>query len=371
MKKIWIVLSALLVFTMACQMANMATPTETPPQVTAPLLPAQIAEPLPDDGSLVSLYERSLPGVVALRVTTEMGGGSGSGFVYDTAGDIVTNYHVVEGAKDVEVDFSSGYKTYGTVIGTDLDSDLAVVKVDAPAETLVPLPLGDSDQLRVGQTVVAIGNPFGLNGTMTTGIISALGRTLDSLNSAPSGGFFTAGDIIQTDAAINPGNSGGPLFNIRGEVVGINRAIRTTSSSATGDSLNSGIGFAVSINIVKRVVPSLIEVGSYDYPYLGIGSLSDLSLQMIEELNLERQTGAYVTSVSEGSPADKAGIQGADPTTGLGGDLIVGIDGMEIFQFDTLLKYLINHKAPGDTIILTVLRDGEEIDIELTLGKRP
>jgi S1-C subfamily serine protease len=333
MKKILVILSALLVFTMACQLASFATPTAAPeaPSVAPTLVPARPAEPLPDDGSLVSLYERSLPGVVSLRVTTEMGSGSGSGFVYDTDGNIVTNYHVVEGATDVEVDFASGFKTYGTVIGTDLDSDLAVVKVDVPDEQLVPLPLGDSDQLRVGQTVVAIGNPFGLNGTMTTGIVSALGRTLDSLNTAPSGGFFTAGDIIQTDAAINPGNSGGPLFNINGEVVGINRAIRTTSSSSTGEPVNSGIGFAISINIVKRVVPSLIEFGSYDYPYLGIGSLSDLSLQSIEMLELERQTGAYVTSVSEGSPAADAGVQGADPTTGLGGDLIIGIDGMEIF----------------------------------------
>ncbi len=373
MKKILVVLSFLLVFTLACQAVNFAAPAEAPAQTntTSPLAPVQVSEPLPDDGSLVSLYERSLPGVVALRVTTDMGSGSGSGFVYDKSGNIVTNYHVVEGATDVEVDFASGYKTYGTVIGTDLDSDLAVVNVDVPAEQLVPLPLGDSDQLRVGQTVVAIGNPFGLNGTMTTGIVSALGRTLDSLNTAPSGGYFTAGDIIQTDAAINPGNSGGPLFNIDGEVIGINRAIRTTSSSSTGDPLNSGIGFAISINIVKRVVPSLISVGFYDYPYLGIGSLSDLSLQTIETLGLERQSGAYVTSVSEGSPADKAGVQGADPTTGMGGDLIIGIDGMEILQFDTLLKYLINNKAPGETITLTVLRDGEEVDLELTLGKRP
>ncbi len=373
MKKTLLMISSLLVFTLACQVTGFATPTETPaePRVAPTLAPALSTEPLPDDGSLVSLYERSIPGVVSLRVTTDMGSGAGSGFVYDKNGNIVTNYHVVEGATDVEVDFASGYKTYGTVIGTDLDSDLAVVKVDVPAEELVPLPLGDSDQLRVGQTVVAIGNPFGLNGTMTTGIVSALGRTLDSLNTAPSGGFFTAGDIIQTDAAINPGNSGGPLFNINGEVIGINRAIRTNTSSVSGEPLNSGIGFAISINIVKRVVPSLIEVGSYDYPYLGIGSLSDLSLQTIETLGLERQTGAYVTSVSEGSPADKAGVQGADPNTGLGGDLIIGIDGMEILQFDTLLKYLINNKAPGDTIILTVLRDGEEVDLELLLGKRP
>ena len=255
-----------------------------------------------------------------------------------------------------------------------MDSDLAVVKVTIPDEELHPLPIGNSDLLRVGQTVVAIGNPFGLSGTMTTGIVSALGRTLDSMNGAPGGGFFTAGDIIQTDAAINPGNSGGPLFNLNGEVIGINRAIRTTNYSDDGDPVNSGIGFAISINIVKRVAPSLIANGSYDYPYMGVSSISDLDLHTIEVLNLPRQTGAYVTNVTKGSPADKAGIRGARPNgEGIptGGDLIIGIDGIEIHEFDTLLKYLINNKGPGDIIIVTVLRDGEKIDIEMTLGKRP
>ena len=374
MKRILVVLSGLMMVTLACQVGTLAAPTQAPVLQVSTVVPnVQVSEPIRDDGSLVSLYENSLPGVVALRVTTAQGSGTGSGFVFDGDGNIVTNYHVVEGATNVEVDFPSGYKTYGTVIGTDLDSDLAVVKVDVPNDELVPLPLGNSDQLRVGQTVIAIGNPFGLSGTMTTGIVSALGRTLDSLNDAPTGGFFTAGDIIQTDAAINPGNSGGPLFNIGGEVIGINRAIRTTSSSATGEPVNSGIGFAISINIVKRVVPDLIEFGYYDYPYMGISSVSDLSLQSIEALNLERQTGAYVTSVSPGSPAEDAGVRGASGETGMptGGDLIIGIDGIEVLQFDNLLKYLINNKSPGDVVVLTVLREGEEVDLEMTLGKRP
>jgi 2-alkenal reductase len=274
----------------------------------------------------------------------------------------------------VEVDFSSGFKTYGTVIGTDLDSDLAVIKVNIPAEELHPLPIGDSDLLRVGQTVIAIGNPFGLSGTMTTGIVSALGRTLDSMNDAPGGGFFTAGDIIQTDAAINPGNSGGPLFNLSGEVIGINRAIRTTSFSDGGEPVNSGIGFAISINIVKRVVPSLITKGIYDYPYMGISSLSDLSLRSIEVLGLEQQTGAYITNISPNSPAEEAGLRGASPNGNgvpTGGDLIIGIDGQEVQQFDSLLKYLINHKSPGDIVTLTILRDSQEIELEMTLAKRP
>jgi 2-alkenal reductase len=282
---------------------------------------------------------------------------------------------VVEGATQVEVDFTSGYKIYGTVIGTDLDSDLAVVKVNAPASELHPLPLGDSDTLSVGQTVIAIGNPFGLSGTMTTGIISALGRTLNSQRDAPGGGFFTAGDIIQTDAAINPGNSGGPLFNLNGEVIGVNRAIRTTNYSDTGEPVNSGIGFAIAINIIKRVTPVLIENGKYDYPYLGISSIDELSLPQIEALGLKSFTGAYVTTVTPNSPADQAGIRAGEEisSAGLpaGGDLIIAIDGRTIQRFDDLLRYLINNKSPGEDVILTVLREEEQVDVTITLGKRP
>jgi 2-alkenal reductase len=277
----------------------------------------------------------------------------------------------------LEVDFTSGYKIYGTVIGTDLDSDLAVVKVNAPASELHPLPLGNSDALKVGQTVVAIGNPFGLSGTMTTGVISAVGRTLDSAREAPGtdGNFFTAGDIIQTDAAINPGNSGGPLFNLNGEVIGVNRAIRTENFTTTGEPVNSGIGFAIAINIVKRVTPVLIAEGQYDYPYLGISSLPELNLPEIEALGLESFTGAYVTNVTPNGPADQAGIRAGTQSTSLGlnagGDLIVAIDGQSIQRFDDLLRYLINNKSPDDTVVLTVLRGEEQVDIEVTLGRRP
>ncbi|MBT3338452.1 MAG: PDZ domain-containing protein [Anaerolineae bacterium] len=378
MKRILVILSVLTLAIVACQTSYSAIPTIVPPVQEEGTVQAEPSTPLPlpvvETGSLTDLYESAMPGVVAIRVITNTGIGLGSGFVFDKQGHVITNFHVVDGATEVEVDFSSGYKTYGTVIGTDLDSDLAVIKVDMSAEELYPLTLGDSDLLRVGQTVIAIGNPFGLSGTMTTGIVSALGRTLDSLNDAPSGGYFTAGDIIQTDAAINPGNSGGPLFNAIGEVIGINRAIRTTSSSSSGEPVNSGIGFAISINIVKRVVPALITDGYYDYPYMGISSISDLSLQSIEALGLDRPTGAYVTSISPDSPAEEAGVRGASNSSNgmpTGGDLIIGIDGVEVFQFDTLLKYLINNKAPGDTVTLTVLRDGQELDIQMTLGKRP
>jgi len=259
-----------------------------------------------------------------------------------------------------------------------LDSDLAVVKVDAPASELRPLPLGDSEGLKVGQTVVAIGNPFGLNSTMTVGIISALGRTLDSAHATSEGSFFTAGDIIQTDAAINPGNSGGPLFNINGEVVGINRAIRTTNFTDSGEPINSGIGFAISVNMVKRVVPVLIEAGKYDYPYLGISSLPSegLTLPVVEALGLKSYTGAYVTDVVSGGPADTAGIIPGSKSTGItnlagGGDLIIGIDGREVRTFDEMLAYLITNKGPGDSVVLQVLRGSEKVDVTVVLGSRP
>ena len=246
------------------------------------------------------LYETVSPGVVLIQQIGEKGSGLGSGFVYSTDGYIVTNYHVVEGATDLEVDFPNGYKTRGEVAATDLDSDLAVIKVNAPADQLHPLPLGDSDLVKVGQTVVAIGNPFGLNSTMTMGIVSAKGRTMDSLRQTEEGNFYSTGDMIQTDASINPGNSGGPLLNLNGEVIGLNRAIRTLGTNSTGDPLNSGIGFAVSVNIIKRVVPVLIQNGKYDYPYLGISTPpgGDLSLLEREELGLTSTSGAYLVDVT-------------------------------------------------------------------------
>jgi S1-C subfamily serine protease len=377
MKRTLIALSVFMLVALACSSGALPLALATPAQV----VPVSVQQSQPVDSAqsqelLVALFQRVNPGVVAIKTVGDQAGSLGSGFVFDTQGNIITNYHVVEGSKQVEVDFTSGYKTYGTIIGTDLDSDLAVVKVKAPKEELHPLPLGDSDALQVGQTVIAIGNPFGLDSTMTTGIVSALGRTLDSMHTATGGGVFTAGDIIQTDAAINPGNSGGPLFNLGGEVIGINRAIRTVNATNTGEPLNSGIGFAVSSNIIRRVVPSLIQNGRYDYPYLGISSMDGLSLPVIEALGLKSQVGAYVSSVVKGGPADKAGIKAGDqPTsiTGLlaGGDLIIAIDGNPIKTFDDLLRYLINHKSPGDTVTLTILRGEKKLDIEVTLDKRP
>jgi 2-alkenal reductase len=386
MKKILVLFLTLVLATLACQTPSF-TAQENPPSeatTTSGVIPTivppadvETSNPAAAQDILTTLFENVSPGTVA--IFTELG--QGSGFVYDKVGHIVTNFHVV--AQDektavdiVEVRFPSGFMGYGTIVGIDLDSDLAVIKVDAPAEELKPLPLGDSSLLKVGQTVVAIGNPFGLESTMTVGIISALGRTLDSERTSPDGAFFSAGDIIQTDAAINPGNSGGPLFNINGEVIGINRAIRTTSFTDTGEPLNSGIGFAISINIVKRVVPVLIETGQYDYPYLGVSSSSSLSLDAVKALGLTQFTGAYVTSVVPGGPADKAGIKAGTtptnyPTLLAGGDLIIAIDGHEVRTFDDLLAYLITNKGPGDTIVIRVLRGTEQVDIPVVLDKRP
>ncbi|MEN8242655.1 MAG: trypsin-like peptidase domain-containing protein [Chloroflexota bacterium] len=322
------------------------------------------------EDALISVYQDASSGVVAILIYAPGGAipiSSGSGFVIDLDGHIVTNYHVVETAVlnglEVQIAFTSGIKTRAQVIGVDEDSDLAVIKVDVDPEELNPLPLGDSTQLNVGQIVVAIGNPFGLNGSLTTGVVSSIGRTLDSLNQSLSGQYFAAGDIIQTDAAINPGNSGGPLLNLNGEVIGVNRAIQTFNTNAADQPVNSGIGFAVSINIVKRVIPSLLENGSFEYPYLGISSWSDFPLAEAERLGLEKTLGAGITNVTEGGPADQAGLQ-VD-------DVILEIDGVEVLDFSTMISYLFNFASPGDTVELTVFREGELITVEMVIGARP
>lgn len=327
--------------------------------------------------TLVNLYENVNPGVVAIQVLSANGGGQGSGFIFDKQGHILTNFHVVDGANEIEVIFPSGIRARAEIVGTDLDSDIAVLKVDVAEKELYPLELGSSSGLKVGQTVIAIGNPFGLSGTMTAGIVSARGRTLESMRSAPGGGYFTAGDLIQTDAAINPGNSGGPLLDLNGRVIGINRAIRTDERMLTTSPVNSGVGFAIPIDIVKQVVPFLISEGKYEYPYLGITSRDELSILELEALGLPADTlGAYVLNVVENGPADKAGMRGGSRETefeGLlaGGDLIVALEGQPIRNFSDLLSYLVTKTRPGDTVTFTVLRDGQKIDLEVTLAKRP
>ena len=377
MKRLLFVLSIVTIAITACNQLYLPLPASSQPTLvpqaeSAPLPTVAPVLPSPQDGSLAALYQRVIPGVVAIRT----GASLGSGFVFDSQGHVVTNHHVVDGSSEVEVAFSTGFKAHGTVIGFDADADVAVIKVEAPAEEIHPLTIGDSRTLQVGQPVVAIGNPFGLNGTMTLGIISGLGRT-QFAHESPGGGFFSTADIIQTDAAINPGNSGGPLFNMNGEVVGINQSIRTDNfNQLTGNAVNSGVGFSISINLMKKVVPVLIRDGKYEYPYLGISSSSDLSLAEIEALGLKTFTGAYVLSVVPGGPSDQAGIRAGDSPTSIpnlnaGGDLIIALDGNPFKTFDELLSYLITNKSPGDTVILTILRDGQSMDVTVTLGTRP
>ncbi len=295
--------------------------------------------------------------------------GQGSGFVWDLEGHIVTNAHVVEGATQVQVTFGDGTVAIAEVVGEDLDSDLAVIKIDPAGYNLVPVLRGDLDEMQVGMRVAAIGNPFGLEGTLTSGIISAIGRSISSLSQ------FNIPEAIQTDAAINPGNSGGPLFNERGEVIGVNAQIRSESGS------NSGVGFAIPITIVDRVIPSLIGEGSYEHSYIGISG-STFSPACAADLDLPLTVrGAYVNGVQSGTPAARAGLRGGNTPsnttllaicpTQAGGDLITAINDSAVTRFDDLLIYLERYTQPGDTVVLTVLRDGKMIELDVTLVARP
>lgn len=298
----------------------------------------------------------------------------GSGFVWDLEGHIVTNHHVVEGADALRVTFYDGIQLPAKLIGSDPDSDLAVIKVDPTLVTLVPVEQGRIEEVVVGQRAIAIGNPFGLAGSMTTGIVSAIGRSVESITG------YSIPLAIQTDAAINPGNSGGPLLNDRGQVIGVNFQIRSAVRS------NSGVGFAIPINIVQRVVPALIRDGVYKHAWLGIRGQT-YTPAWAEALGFPRDArGAYVMSVITDGPAARAGVRGASRNTDVllglglagpeylraGGDLIIAIDDRPVKQFDDLLVYLESEKSPGDVVVLTVLRsDGKEARLRVTLGERP
>ncbi len=361
------------------QVSSQMQPTLAPPPTALP--PEAIAEADAEELLLINLYERVNPAVVNIIITvvdeeSEINPqqlfpaqGQGSGFVYDTDGHIVTNNHVVADADKVEVTFYDGTTVEAHVIGSDPDSDLAVVEVNIAPESLRPIEWGDSDLLRVGQRAVAIGNPFGLEGTLTSGIISALGRSLPTEQ-----GAFRIPEIIQTDAAINPGNSGGPLLNSLGQVIGINTAI-VPNRSAFGERSFLGVGFAVPANLVKRVIPSLIEFGEYRHPWIGFSGNS-VTPEIAAEMNLPEATGALVAEVISGSPADKAGLRGGTRevigiNTLLGGDVIIGIDGEPVREFDDLLSFLSRKGEVGKAVMLTIIRDGKQQTLQLTLDTRP
>lgn len=381
----------------ACQSENISPPPQAVASTPIESLPLnvslQLATPVPQEiidsadaeyALLTNIYERLAPSVVNIDVistvstTRLLDVGRGSGFVFDLDGHIVTNTHVINGAREIEVTFNNGYITSATVVGADAYSDLAVIKVDTNKERLFPVTLGDSGTVRVGERAIAIGNPFGLASSMTQGIVSGLGRQLPSaelLDTDLIPGFKNP-SIIQVDTDINPGNSGGPLLNSRGEVIGVNTAIRTESGTF------QGVGFAIPVNTVKRVVPELIANGKVDYAWLGISTLIEEDgfsvAGLAESLNLPVEAGVLVDRVTIGSPADKAGLHGGSRRVVVrgseicaGGDIIVAVDGTYIDNMDELVAHLVVHTAPGDIINLMIVRGTETFEVPLTLEPRP
>lgn len=319
--------------------------------------------------SLIEIFEKSEPGVVKITVKkidqTNGTNALGSGFVFDKKGHIITNFHVIKNAKSVVVTFLDGRSYDAKVVGADEFTDLGVIKVDADLALLKPLSLGDSSNLKVGEPITAIGNPFGLSGSMTSGIVSQLGRLL------PTGSGYSIPDVIQTDAAINPGNSGGPLLNMRGEIVGINTAIQ----SATGEF--TGVGFAIPSQTIAKIVPNLIQNGKYDHPWIGISG-KDIDPELAKILKLNEAVGFLVMKVVENSPAAKAGIHGSNSTVEvdgvkyqIGGDIVLSIDGKEVRKIDDILTHLQREKYVGDKMVLEIIRDGRTTSISITLEKRP
>ena len=326
-----------------------------------------------DEGNNISIYRRVGPGVVNITsvviqrdfffnpVPRE---GAGSGSIIDTAGHILTNHHVIRDSTRLEVTLSDESKWPARFVGADPDNDLAVIKIDVPKEKLRVIPMGDSSKLKVGQKVLAIGNPFGLGQTLTTGIISSLGRSIRS-----EAGILIQ-DVIQTDAAINPGNSGGPLLDSTGKIIGINSAI----ISPTGASV--GIGFAIPVNTAKRILPELIKKGYVSYPWIGV-SVYPLIPEFAKFLDLKVERGAVISDVVKGGPAQRAGLRGGDRQVRVGnslimvgGDVIVEIDGVKVMSSDELIRMIRDHRA-GEMVELKVLRKGKFLGIEVTLGEKP
>jgi S1-C subfamily serine protease len=347
--------------------------TATPAATPAATVESQEVQPrsgLTQEQIIIDIYKRVSPGVVYILVpeAETADGGSGSGFVYDTEGHIVTNAHVVRDAELIRVYFSDDTIAEAEVLGTDADADLAVLKVDVSPEILVPVELGGSDDLQVGQTAIAIGNPYGYERTLTVGYISALGRVLRQ----ESG--FSIAEVIQTDAAINPGNSGGPLLDSSGKVIGVNSYYRP--SSPTGGSI--GIGFAVPVDQAKQVIPELIAHGRYRHPWLGISGY-EIGPELVETLDLDAERGALVTETVDDGPSDRAGVRGGDQTIEIpgfpepiptGGDIIIAIDGVEVHGMDDIITYLQGTRV-GQQVVLTLIRDGQTMTLPVELGERP
>ena len=319
--------------------------------------------------SLIEIFEKSEPGVVRVNIqrnqTENETGGVGSGFVFDKQGHIITNAHVVKDATKTIVTFLDGRSYNAEIIGVDEYTDIGVIKVNADLKLLNPLSLGDSSNLQVGEPITAIGNPFGLSGSMTSGIISQMGRLL------PSESGYSIPDVIQTDAAINPGNSGGPLLNMRGEIVGINTAIQSTTGEFTG------VGFAIPSQTVAKIVPTLISDGKYKHPWIGISG-TDIDLEIAEIMELENTLGFLIITVIEDSPASDAGLIGSNKMIevegreySIGGDIIISVDGIDVRKIDDILIHLQRGKAVGDEMVLEVLRDGRTTNFTIVLQERP
>jgi len=326
--------------------------------------------PIKKNLTLVELFKKTEQGVVKIETDANNSlsdrNAVGSGFVYDIFGHTITNAHVIENATKVTVTFLDGNQYNAEIIGTDKFTDIAVIKVNEKPRLLHPLDIGDSSDLLVGEQVAAIGNPFGLSGSMTSGIVSQMGRLIATPDTA-----FSIPDVIQTDAAINPGNSGGPLLNMKGQVIGINTAIQ----SITGG--NSGIGFAVPSNTVSKIVPVLIEDGKYHHPWIGITG-QDIDPDLAQALGLKQAKGFMIITVVDGSPADKAGLKGRTITLEsggkaypAGGDIIISVDDKEVRKISDILIHLQREKSVGDTMVLGVLSDGEFLHITLELVERP
>lgn len=351
-----------------------------PPSISPPEIivsnghgPSTVGEETPlslgKDLSLIQIFERAETGVVRVNIQRSeevvSTNGVGSGFVFDKNGHVITNAHVVENSDKVVVTFLDGRSYNAEVIGIDPATDISVIRVDTEPSLLKPLLIGDSSNLKVGMQVAAIGNPFGLSGSMTSGIVSALGRLL------PQESGFSIPDVIQTDAAINPGNSGGPLLNSRGEVVGINTAIQ----SATGEF--TGVGFAIPSNTIAKIVPKLISDGTYHHPWVGIAG-RDINPDLAKILHLTDARGFLIVNVVEGSPADKAGLKGSSETKEIdgieyliGGDVVLSVDGNVVRKIDDILIHLQRYKSVGDEMVLEILRDGRVTNFVVKLDERP